>query len=216
MEPQPHRFGQHPGLRDRGRGWPQRLLRPLRRAARHGPEPHPAAAVPGGDGAAGLAGRRPHPRREGQGAARPAPVHRRRGAAPHRARALHRRPDRRPAGAGLRATGRQRGGDLRRGDRAYRQLALGGSAVPPGHRQAHGRAFHRGHRDPQAGQPLAVRAPRRRPCRPQPADLPAAAAGRHRAGPDEQPGRPGMGHPGAASAGTGTVLADRPRPPHRL
>ncbi|KAG1268000.1 hypothetical protein G6F66_014037 [Rhizopus arrhizus] len=33
-----------------------------------------APAVHGGDGAAGLAGSRPHPRREGQGAARPAPA----------------------------------------------------------------------------------------------------------------------------------------------
>ena len=39
--------------RDRRRGAPRRLLRPRRRDARHGAEPHAAAAVPGGDGAAG-------------------------------------------------------------------------------------------------------------------------------------------------------------------
>ena len=42
----------HGGGDGRG-GTARRLLRPLRRAARHGAEPHAAVAVPGGDGAAG-------------------------------------------------------------------------------------------------------------------------------------------------------------------
>ena len=41
-----------------GRGGPRRLLRQRRRAARHGAEPHAAAAVPDRDGAAGVARRR--------------------------------------------------------------------------------------------------------------------------------------------------------------
>ena len=41
-----------------GRRARARLLRPRRRAARHGAEPHAAAAVPGRDGAAGVARRR--------------------------------------------------------------------------------------------------------------------------------------------------------------
>ena len=49
------------------------LLRPRRRAARHGAEPPAATAVPGGDGAADLARRRRDARREAQGAARAAP-----------------------------------------------------------------------------------------------------------------------------------------------
>ena len=51
------------------RGHPRRVLRQLRRAARHGAEPSAAAAVPGRDGTAHL--RRPgnRPRREAQGAA---------------------------------------------------------------------------------------------------------------------------------------------------
>ena len=48
---------------------PRRLLRQGRRAARHGAEPHPAAALPGRDGAAGLDGRGRGARREAQGAA---------------------------------------------------------------------------------------------------------------------------------------------------
>ena len=51
----------------------RRLLRQRRRAARPGPEPHAAAALPRGDGAAGRLHRRRGPRREGQGAARDPP-----------------------------------------------------------------------------------------------------------------------------------------------
>ena len=47
---------------------PRRLLRPLRRPARHGAEPPAAAALPGGDGAADLRRPRDRPRREAQGA----------------------------------------------------------------------------------------------------------------------------------------------------
>ena len=61
------------GGRDGRRRAARRLLRPLRRAARHGAEPHAAAAVPDRDGAAGVAGRRSGARREAEGAARAAP-----------------------------------------------------------------------------------------------------------------------------------------------
>ena len=69
------------GRRDRGRGRPRRLLRPLRRAARHGAEPPAAAPLPAGDGAARLARRRRGARREAEGAARAAPDRAARGAA---------------------------------------------------------------------------------------------------------------------------------------
>ena len=52
-----------------GRRRPRRLLRHGRRAARHGAEPHAAAALPGRDGAADLDGRRCGARREAEGAA---------------------------------------------------------------------------------------------------------------------------------------------------
>ena len=57
------------GREHRRRG-PRRLLRPCRRAARHGAEPHDAAPLPGGDGAADAHGRQRRARREDQGAAR--------------------------------------------------------------------------------------------------------------------------------------------------
>ena len=56
--------------RNRRAGRPRRLLRQIRRAARHGAEPHAAVAVPDRDGAAGVAGCRPGARREAEGAAR--------------------------------------------------------------------------------------------------------------------------------------------------
>ena len=56
--------------RDRRRRGARRLLRQGRRAARHGAEPHAAAAVPGRHGAAGSHGRRRGARREAEGAAR--------------------------------------------------------------------------------------------------------------------------------------------------
>ena len=55
-----------------GPGGPRRLLRQVRRDARHGAEPHAAAALPDRDGAAGVARGRPGARRETQGAARAA------------------------------------------------------------------------------------------------------------------------------------------------
>ena len=57
--------------RGRGSGHGRRpgcLLRHRRRDPRHGPEPHDAAALPGGDGAAGGPLGRRRPQREGQGA----------------------------------------------------------------------------------------------------------------------------------------------------
>ena len=54
--------------RDRRRRGTRRLLRERRRAARHDPEPHAAAARARRDGTAGLVRRRQHPRREDQGA----------------------------------------------------------------------------------------------------------------------------------------------------
>ncbi len=52
-----------------GVGEPRRLLRPLRRAARHGAEPPAAAALPGRHGAADVRRARDRARREAQGAA---------------------------------------------------------------------------------------------------------------------------------------------------
>ena len=70
VEPQLHR--QRPD--HRGRGHRHRhargLLRPRRRAARPDPEPHAAAALPRGDGAARQLHRRRGAQREGQGARR--------------------------------------------------------------------------------------------------------------------------------------------------
>ena len=79
------------GRRDGRRGAARRLLRPLGRAARHGAEPHAAAAVPGRDGTAGVAGSRSGARREAEGAARAASVRTARGADPDGARPVHRR-----------------------------------------------------------------------------------------------------------------------------
>ena len=56
------------GGRDARRRGARRLLRPVRRAARHGAEPHAAAPLSGRDGAAALHGRRRGARREAEGA----------------------------------------------------------------------------------------------------------------------------------------------------
>ena len=80
---------------------PRRLLRRLRRAARHGAEPPAAAALPGGDGAAGHAGARGRARREAEGAAVAAPARRCGRAAADRARPVRRGPRRRRARARL-------------------------------------------------------------------------------------------------------------------
>ena len=58
----------HRGRDGRARG-PRQLLRQGGRAARHGAEPHAAAAVPGGDGAAVVDGRQCGARRKAEGAA---------------------------------------------------------------------------------------------------------------------------------------------------
>ena len=117
------------------------VLRGGRRAARHGPEPHAAAPVPGRDGAAGRLRRRRRARREGQGAPRDpdadagdrcartscaastAPGLRGRSRSPATARSRASRPD-------------SHDRDLRRAELTDRQLALGGRAVLPAHRQA--------------------------------------------------------------------------------
>ena len=57
VELRPHRPRADHGGRDRRPGRPRRLLRQGRRAARHGAEPHPAAALPGRHGGAVLDGR---------------------------------------------------------------------------------------------------------------------------------------------------------------
>ena len=87
---------QHPDHAGRGhrRGHARRLLRPHRRAARHGAEPCAAAADDDRDGAAADRRRRRHPRREAQGAALAEALHARergarRGARPVQGR--HRR-----------------------------------------------------------------------------------------------------------------------------
>ena len=73
-------------LRDGRRRGPRRLLRPVRRAARHDAEPHvPDAGLPL-HGAAGLVRGRRHPQREGQAAQGGARLHARGGAASTRAR----------------------------------------------------------------------------------------------------------------------------------
>ena len=80
-----------------------RLLRRLRRAARHGAEPPAAAALPDCDGAAGLAGRRRGARREAESPARLPADRAARERHAHRARPVHRGCDGWPAGARLHA-----------------------------------------------------------------------------------------------------------------
>ena len=90
---------------------PRRLLRPCRRAARHGAEPHDAASLPGRDGAAVAHGRRLGARREAEGAARAEADRRRATSAQVTVRGQYR------AGA----IGGGAGARLSRGDRATRR-----------------------------------------------------------------------------------------------
>ena len=105
LEPGAHRPRADHGGRDRWRRGPDHLLRPRRRPARHGPEPHPPASVPSRDGAADHHGGRRGARREAQSAAVLARHRRRRGAAEDRARAVSRRLRRGGRGAVLRRGG---------------------------------------------------------------------------------------------------------------
>ena len=127
-----------------GVGHPRRLLRQLRRAARHGAEPPAAAAVPGRHGTADLRRPRDRPRREAQGAP---------GAQADGAR--RRRPRHRRGSVRTRARRRQWPCAATRTTRRIpaaatetfvaikaevQQLALGRRAVLPAHRQADGAA----------------------------------------------------------------------------
>ncbi len=67
VELRPRRSRADHRRRDGGRRGPRRLLRPFRRAARHGAEPHPAAPLPRRHGTALLHGRGRRPRREAEG-----------------------------------------------------------------------------------------------------------------------------------------------------
>ena len=124
---------------------PRRLLRQGRRAARHGAEPHAAAALPRRDGAAGLDGRRCGARREAEGAARAqaaSTATKRRAtdrARPVPRRRLGRRRRSRAISRNSKAASQQHR-DLRRHQGRDRQLALGRRAVLPAHRQAAGAA----------------------------------------------------------------------------
>ena len=103
LEPRAHRpRADHRG-RDRGRRGARGLLRQVRRAARHGAEPHAAAAVPRRHGAADLTSTPDAVRDEKLKVLRSLRTdHRRRRAAEHRARPVPRRLRRRRGGAGLR------------------------------------------------------------------------------------------------------------------
>ena len=124
-----------------GRRGPRRVLRGGRRQPRHPPEPHAPAAVAGRHGAAHrLRGGRPA-RREG---ARPAghrggvdrgPRARQRGARPVHGR-LGRRPQGRRLPRGARGGPSLHGRDVRGAQAGDPELALGGRALLPAHRQA--------------------------------------------------------------------------------
>ncbi len=170
------------------RGHPRRVLRQLRRVARHGAEPSAAGAVPGRHGTPDL--RRPgnRPRRETQGAAGTQADDARRRRALHRRGPVRTRPGRRrrrPRLQGRRGEPRQPDRDLRRGEGRGAQLALGRSAVLPAHRKAHGAAVLRGGHRVQAG--AAPDVPRqRRQQRTQQAGHPVAAQGGHAPAHDRQ------------------------------
>ena len=133
----------HAGRRPR-RGHPRRVLQPHRRPARHDPEPCPAAAHDGGHGAALAQRRRRHPRREAEGAALAQALHRRERAEGRGARPVPVRQRRWQTGARLsrrsQGAGRQPHRDLRGAAHRDPELALGGRAVLPAHRQAPGGA----------------------------------------------------------------------------
>ena len=150
-----------------GRGNARRLLRPHRRAARHGAEPPAAAAVHRGDGAAHFdpPGRGSRRKAEGPARAEPFTPGRRRDA--HRPRPVPRGHDQRPARAGLpRGNGhpaRQRHRNLSSPSAPSSKLALVRRAVLPAHRQAHGRA--RGRDRGELPRRCRIRSSRRREAR---------------------------------------------------
>ena len=188
LEPGAHRPRADHGGRDRWRRGPD--LRPRRRPARHGPEPHPPASVPSRDGAADHHGGRRGARREAQSAAVLA-RHRRRRAPEDRARAVSRRLRRGGRGAVLRRGGwaPQPDRDLCRDQGRGRELALGGHPVLPADRQAPAFARVRD-RDP-VPQGAALDLPARRGRdRAQPAGHPPPARRRHPAHADGQGPRP--------------------------
>ena len=108
LEPPARRLGaDHGGRGGRHGRRPGRLLRHRRRDPRHGPEPHDAASLPGGDGAAGRPLGRRRPQREGQGAPGPAALAARGRLSQRRPRPVHGRLD--PGGRGPRLPRRRRG-----------------------------------------------------------------------------------------------------------
>ena len=155
LEPQLHR--PHPDHRGRGPRdrLARRLLRPGRRPARPGPEPHAAAADAGLHGAARLLRGRQGPRREGQGPAGDHAADARGGPPRHGPRAVRRRRRGRRGGPRLPRGGRRPGRlahrDLRRAAPGGPQLALGRRADLPAHRQAPHAQGHRDRGPAQAG-----------------------------------------------------------------
>ena len=139
---------------DLGIGHARRLLRHVGRAARPGPEPHAPAAEPALHGAAGDVRRRRGARREGEGPARGR-------AADRREAEMRCAPSTRPGMAeGKEARRLSRGGGRPAGlpDRDLRgpaprggQLALGGRADLPAHRQAARPQGHGDRGDAEAG-----------------------------------------------------------------
>ena len=149
----------------------RRLLRGGRRAARHGAEPPAPAAVPGRDGAAGLASTpSPSATRRSRCCARMRPIDPRRASTRVAVRGQY--------GAGVRSAASRCPGyreeegvaprlddrDLRRAQARRRQLALGGRAVLPAHGQAAAQA-----RDRDRGPVQADAAPARSAASPTPA-----------------------------------------------
>ena len=193
------------------------LLRHRRRDPRHGPEPHDAAPLPGGDGAAGRPLGRRRAQREGQGAPGPAAVD-----------ARGRRPERRPGAstpparsqgsevpgylAGEGGQARLEDRDLRRHAADAEQLAVGGRAVLPPDRQAAAQAGDRDrHPVPQAADD-AVRGRRRGGGRGEPARPPDPA---QRGGEPRLPGQdPRLAAP-APGGPDGLPLRHRLRRPAR-
>ena len=157
LEPQLHR--PHPDHRGRGHRdrHPRRLLRPGGRAARPGAEPHAPAADARVHGAAGLVRGQQGARREGQGAAGDRAADARAGRRDDRSA---RRTRRGVVGrrGGCRATSTRRASRTTRSTETYAalqprgpQLALGGRADLPAHRQAAGAQGHRDRGPAQAG-----------------------------------------------------------------
>ena len=173
------------------------LLRPLRRAARHGAEPPAPAGLPRRDGAADVRRPRDGARREAQGPPGPAPDDARAGRPRHRRRAVRRGPLRRHPGVVVRRRGRPREQhrDLRRAQDRGAELALGGSAVLPAHRQADVRAGL-GDRGGLQGAAAPDVPAQRGPDRAQPAAHPRAARRGHAPSHDRQGARPRR-HPAA-------------------